>query len=316
VPEASEVDAVFGEGFSGRDVAVYRWLDASMAKETPDDAHLAGRWLASMHTASADFDVPEVLEGSPLALMNLKDRYTDALGMPRVSGHRARVFLERAARGEEAAVEAAIFDTRARAVERAKEPHSNAHHVGALPERIDLGMFHELARELVVLERSKVSHARLPKSMCHGDFHAGNGMIDSETGEFIGIDYDWLAEGECATDLARAVFFWAAKPEGVDAEILKAMMDGYQSVRALDPLERSAMPSLMDAAALRFELRRLANITSSPVEEVKKMPGEFVPDRLAAYRASRGEEVLKSVLGDGCSYMPSPDFSRAGAGRV
>ena len=60
-------------------------------------------------------------------------------------------------------------------------------------------------------------------------------------------------------DLAVCLNDWCIDlPTGVqDAERTQAMLDAYQSVRPLTPAERTLLPAMLRAGALRFWISRL-----------------------------------------------------------
>ncbi len=114
----------------------------------------------------------------------------------------------------------------------------------------------ELAYQNHVAESSE--YTALPRGPVHADLFRDNVMFDGEelTGffdfYFAGVD-TWLF------DLAVCLNDWCIDlPTGVqDAERTQAMLDAYQSVRPLTPAERTLLPAMLRAGALRFWISRL-----------------------------------------------------------
>ena len=100
--------------------------------------------------------------------------------------------------------------------------------------------------------------AALPRGPVHADLFRDNVMFDGEalTGffdfYFAGVD-SWLF------DLAVALNDWCIDlPTGAHhAERASAFLRGYQAVRPLTPAERSLLPDMARAGALRFWISRL-----------------------------------------------------------
>ena len=100
--------------------------------------------------------------------------------------------------------------------------------------------------------------AALPRGPVHADLFRDNVMFDGEvlTGffdfYFAGVD-SWLF------DMAVALNDWCIDlPTGAHhAERASAFLRGYQAVRPLTPAERSLLPDMARAGALRFWISRL-----------------------------------------------------------
>ena len=102
------------------------------------------------------------------------------------------------------------------------------------------------------------THAALPRGPVHADLFRDNVMFDGEvlTGffdfYFAGVD-SWLF------DVAVAMNDWCIDlPTGAHhAERASAFLRGYQAVRPLSAAERSLLPDMARAGALRFWISRL-----------------------------------------------------------
>ncbi len=96
----------------------------------------------------------------------------------------------------------------------------------------------------------------LPQGIIHGDYFCDNILFagDRLTGV---IDFYYAHNAPFAMDVAIALNALAIRLESGDDERIGAFLDGYRSVRALQPDEREALPALLRLAALRFWLSRL-----------------------------------------------------------
>ncbi|MBP8091755.1 MAG: homoserine kinase [Giesbergeria sp.] len=127
-------------------------------------------------------------------------------------------------------------------------PHLNAAQAGLLQS--------ELAWQNQVAQSPDC--AALPRGPVHADLFRDNVMFDGEvlTGffdfYFAGVD-SWLF------DMAVALNDWCIDlPTGAHhAERASAFLRGYQAVRPLTPAERSLLPDMARAGALRFWISRL-----------------------------------------------------------
>ena len=101
------------------------------------------------------------------------------------------------------------------------------------------------------------------------------------------IDFYFACTDALAYDLAVMLNAWAfVMPNRFDPVLGGALVDGYQTVRPLEPDERAALPLLARGAAMRFFLTRLADWEAAPAGALvhRKDPLEYA-DRLAVHRA-------------------------------
>lgn len=123
---------------------------------------------------------------------------------------------------------------------------------------------------LALLEaRHPAVHAKLPalpRGILHGDwikrnlFYEGTEVSDA-------VDFELWNAGVLVYDVALSLlpigFNWPELLAGrgePNAEAMRAFLDGYNSVRALEPAEREALPLVMEGARLEFYL---SGITTS-----------------------------------------------------
>lgn len=119
----------------------------------------------------------------------------------------------------------------------------------------------------------------LPRSIIHSDLFPDNVLMlgDEVTGL---IDFYFACEGIMAYDLAVAHAAWCFTPGGhvFRPDLGAALVAGYESVRALSPSERAALPLLAEGACLRFTASRAEDWLGTPADAqvTRKDPLDFV----------------------------------------
>ena len=131
--------------------------------------------------------------------------------------------------------------------------------------------------ELTLLERSWPSG--LPTGIIHADLFPDNVFFNKD--ELSGmIDFYFACNDRLAYDIAVGLDAWCFRgDEQFDADRAGALLDGYQTVRPLEPAEREALPILTRGAAMRFLLTRLHDWFNTPEAAFtrRKNPVEFLP---------------------------------------
>ncbi|MHB9020268.1 MAG: homoserine kinase [Halothiobacillus sp.] len=112
-----------------------------------------------------------------------------------------------------------------------------------------------LTDELATQQAHPRNH--LPQGAIHADLFRDNALFDD--GQLSGmIDFYYACNDALAYDLAVTVNDWCRdESHHISPVLARAMVQGYQSVRAFNDDERTAWPLLLRAAALRFWLSRL-----------------------------------------------------------
>jgi len=121
--------------------------------------------------------------------------------------------------------------------------------------------------------------SHLPQANIHADLFPDNVLMlgDKVTGM---IDFYFACTGTMALDLAVTHAAWCFDNETGDYCEAKgaALMDGYQSVRALGADEKAMLPDIAKGAALRFVASRAEDWLDTPEDALvtRKDPMQFV----------------------------------------
>ncbi len=139
-------------------------------------------------------------------------------------------------------------------------------------DRVQPGLVAELDR---ALERILPAWPdELPRGQVHADLFPDNVFFlqGASSSSFGGgrvlsglIDFYFACTDLLAYDLAVCLNAWCFEPR-LDFNVTKAklMLDGYETVRRLEPAERQALPVLAQGAAIRFLLTRLFDWVNTP----------------------------------------------------
>ncbi len=103
----------------------------------------------------------------------------------------------------------------------------------------------------------------LPEGVIHGDLFRDNVFFRSETGEghdevIALLDFESASDGRFAYDLAVTILAWCYGDE-LDLGLVRALVAGYETLRALDVEERAGLQAELAIAALRFTTTRITD---------------------------------------------------------
>lgn len=136
-----------------------------------------------------------------------------------------------------------------------------------------------------------------PSGLIHGDLFRDNVLwradsLSSPSGCRIAalLDFESAHDGPFAYDLAVTLLSWCYGST-LDLSLARAMVDGYRSVRELEPADRGALYDEAILAALRFTITR---ITDDAIRVGKRWQ-RFVDRRLAL--EALGPTALAEALG-------------------
>jgi homoserine kinase type II len=110
--------------------------------------------------------------------------------------------------------------------------------------------------------KSPLFSRALPTGIIHGDFHAGNALVDLATQErIIAIcDFEEAGENVYIVDLAVTVMGVCSYDENVmDIALIRALIQGYETLRPLSTREHTYFPEALQYAAHSWIQWFLAN---------------------------------------------------------
>jgi homoserine kinase type II len=137
--------------------------------------------------------------------------------------------------------------------------------------------------------------AGLPQSVCHTDLFPDNVLL---LGDRVGgmIDFYVACDEAMAYDLAVTHAAWSFDKKGArfGQGVGSALVEGYDSVRPLEPAERAAMPLLAQGACLRFVASRAEDWLDTPPDALvtRKDPMDFL--RRLQFYIEAGESPFRS----------------------
>ncbi|MGZ6015139.1 MAG: homoserine kinase [Phenylobacterium sp.] len=132
----------------------------------------------------------------------------------------------------------------------------------------------------------------LPEGVIHADFFPDN--VFFKQGKFAGaIDFYFACVDALAYDVAVALNAWCFEPDGsFNITSARQLVAGYESVRKLSELERSALPILAHGAAMRFFLTRLHDWGATPAGALVRPKDPLEYERKLAVHRSAPDLVL------------------------
>jgi homoserine kinase type II len=134
--------------------------------------------------------------------------------------------------------------------------------------------------------------AALPEGHIHADLFPDNVFFLDDRLSGL-IDFYFAATDFLAYDVAICLNAWCFEADfSFNVTKGRAMLRGYESVRALSGEERAALPVLCRGAAIRFLLTRLYDWVNAPEGAMvtRKDPVEYLR-RLRFHRSARDEHA-------------------------
>ncbi|MBI1403427.1 MAG: homoserine kinase [Porphyrobacter sp.] len=117
----------------------------------------------------------------------------------------------------------------------------------------------------------------LPVSQTHTDLFPDNVLMLGDTVTGL-IDFYFACTGPMALDLAVTHAAWCFdEANRYRADLGRALVEGYESVRPLEPAERALFPDIAKGAALRFVASRAEDWLDTPEDALvtRKDPMQF-----------------------------------------
>lgn len=128
----------------------------------------------------------------------------------------------------------------------------------------------DIDADLAAIAAAKPLEFQLPRGTIHADLFPDNVFFSGDTFSGV-IDFYFSCTDALAYDVAVCLNAWAFNDMGsYDLQKGKALLDGYQDIRKLEPEELDALPVLARGAALRFFLTRLVDWTDTPTDALVK----------------------------------------------
>ena len=140
----------------------------------------------------------------------------------------------------------------------------------------------------------------LPRAICHTDLFPDNVLMlgDRVTGM---IDFYFACEEAMAYDLAVTHAAWCFDRTGSEFQqpVGAALVDGYESVRKLEPRERECLPVLAQGACMRFVASRAEDWLNTPADALvtRKDPMDFA--RRLQFYARSGDQAFAAAAQNG-----------------
>lgn len=121
-------------------------------------------------------------------------------------------------------------------------------------------------------EYGQILSADVPRGIIHGDLFQDNALF-RDNGELSGvIDFYHACNDLLIQDIAIAINDWCAIDNVIVQSMKQALIDGYESVRALTDQEHQVLPRLQRVSAGRFALTRLLS-GDPPLKDPNAMLG-------------------------------------------
>ncbi len=157
-------------------------------------------------------------------------------------------------------------------------------------DAIETGLEALVMRETGLVTRDWPTH--LDRATIHADLFPDNVLLLDGAVTAL-IDFYFACTDIRAYDLAVTHSAWAFGPDGFDAAVAAALVDGYRSTHPLGDAEVAALPVLCRGAALRFTLTRAYDWLNTPADALvtRKDPLAFAR-RLEWYAAASPEQIL------------------------
>jgi len=164
------------------------------------------------------------------------------------------------------------------AIELRTSIYDHAHLVGRFVKHIAASTDPQLERarqvlreELDAAESHRAVRAAATHGLIHGDLFRDNVLWDA--GEITALlDFEQASEGSLVYDLAVCIndWCWSESERAPRADLVSAMVQGYEAVRPLTAADRAALPVELRASAARFTITRITDVYLARVANPEK----------------------------------------------
>lgn len=180
-----------------------------------------------------------------------------------------------------------------------KHQRENAFGISWFKNTIDL-VTPKCDKDTVALMRSQFADferisSELPTGTIHADLFTDNVLFEND--ELSGvIDFYYACDESLAYDLAITVNDWCKEKQGgINAQLMSSLVQGYESVRKLEDIERDAMPVMLRRAAFRFFLSRLKDKVFPREGEMVKIKDPEVFRRILTHHLNNEQSDQSDV---------------------
>ncbi len=161
-------------------------------------------------------------------------------------------------------------------------------HAGPRGDSVRPGLCNEIVSELAVLEKNWPRD--LPVGIIHADLFPDNVFFLGDRLSGL-IDFYFACNDMLVYDVAICLNCWCFEPDhSYNVTKGRALLSGYNKVRALSGAEQAALPVLARGAAMRFLLTRLVDWLAVPDGALVKPK-----DPLEYFRKLRFHQSVKSA---------------------
>ncbi|MEI8276130.1 MAG: phosphotransferase, partial [Hyphomicrobiales bacterium] len=167
-------------------------------------------------------------------------------------------------------------------------------HAGPRGDSVRPGLCNEIVNELTILEKNWPRD--LPVGVIHADLFPDNVFFLGDKLSGL-IDFYFACNDMLAYDVAICLNCWCFEPDhSYNVTKGRALLSGYNKVRALSAAEQAALPVLARGAAMRFLLTRLVDWLAVPEGALVRPK-----DPLEYFRKLRFHQSVKSANDYGIS---------------
>ncbi len=250
--------------------------------------HLAARGLnCPQPVKNKEGGMLGVVAGRPAAIVN----FLDGLWIRKPNAGHCAAVGEAMARLHLAGADFAIKRPNALSVDSWRPLFE---HAGPRGDSVRPGLCNEIVSELGLLEKNWPRD--LPVGVIHADLFPDNVFFLGDKLSGL-IDFYFACNDMFAYDVAICLNCWCFEPDhSYNVTKGRALLSGYNKVRALSAAEQAALPILARGAAMRFLLTRLVDWLAVPDGALVKPK-----DPLEYFRKLRFHQSVKSANDYGIS---------------